>query len=73
MNVRHLAARPLQRWIRFDWLKGYVMRSINIKPIRYTQEKLALLKLLALGNQEIEEGRVIPVAEVVRRLKTRKR
>ncbi|MBU0621240.1 MAG: hypothetical protein KJ795_05285 [Gammaproteobacteria bacterium] len=35
------------------------------------QEILALLKILALGNREIEEGKVAPVAEVARRLKTR--
>ncbi len=37
-----------------------------------TQETLALLKLLALGNQEIAAGKVKPVAEVVARLKAGK-
>ena len=37
-----------------------------------TQETLALLKVLALGNREIEEGKVKPVADVVRRLRARK-
>lgn len=37
-----------------------------------TQETLALLKILALGNREIETGRLKPVAEVVNRLRTRK-
>lgn len=37
-----------------------------------TQETLALLKILALGNREIEEGKVKPIAEVVRRLRAKK-
>ena len=36
-----------------------------------TQETLALLKILALGNQQVLEGRVKPVAEVVARLRGR--
>lgn len=34
-----------------------------------TQETLALLKILALGTQQVEAGRVAPAAEVVRRLR----
>ncbi len=30
-----------------------------------TQETLALLKILALGNQDVAEGKVKPVADVV--------
>ncbi len=37
-----------------------------------TQESLALLKLLALGNQEVAAGKVKPVSEVVARLKAKK-
>jgi len=37
-----------------------------------TQETLALLKILALGNREIEAGKLKPVVEVVSRLRTRK-
>jgi prevent-host-death family protein len=37
-----------------------------------TQETLALLKILALGNREIEEGKLKPVAEVVNRLRAKK-
>jgi prevent-host-death family protein len=36
-----------------------------------TQETLALLKILALGNQQVLEGHVKPVAEVVARLRGR--
>ncbi len=37
-----------------------------------TQETLALLKILALGNREIEVGKLKPVAEVVNRLRAKK-
>jgi prevent-host-death family protein len=33
------------------------------------QESLALLKVLALGHREVAEGRVSPLAAVVRRLR----
>jgi prevent-host-death family protein len=34
-----------------------------------TQETLALLKILALGQKEVEEGRVVPASEVFARLR----
>ena len=37
-----------------------------------TQETLALLKILALGNREIEDGKLKPVAEAVNRLRAKK-
>ena len=36
-----------------------------------TQETLALLKILALGNREIEEGKLKPIAQVVSRLRAK--
>jgi len=36
-----------------------------------TQETLALLKILALGNRQIEEGKVVPAAEVIGRLRAK--
>ena len=37
-----------------------------------TQETLALLKILALGRQDVEAGKVKPVAEVVARLRAKR-
>lgn len=43
----------------------------DVKSFENTQETLALLKLLALGQQDIAAGRTRPVAEVVTRLRAR--
>jgi prevent-host-death family protein len=45
----------------------------DVASYEETQETLALLKILALGNREVEEGRVAPVEEVVERLRARRR
>tara|TARA_R110000868_G_scaffold107750_1_gene294662 strand:- start:1943 stop:2218 length:276 start_codon:yes stop_codon:yes gene_type:complete len=37
-----------------------------------TQETLALLKILALGNQDVTAGKVKPVADVVARLRAKR-
>ena len=37
-----------------------------------TQETLALLKILALGNRQIEEGRSVPAKEAIKRLRGNK-
>jgi prevent-host-death family protein len=41
----------------------------DIESYEQTQETLALLKILALGNRQIEEGKVQPAAEVIKRLR----
>ncbi|MCE7917382.1 MAG: antitoxin, Phd family protein, partial [Nitrosomonas sp. PRO5] len=43
----------------------------DIASFEETQETLALLKILALGNAEIEAGEVQPVHEVIAGLRTR--
>jgi prevent-host-death family protein len=36
-----------------------------------TQETLALLKILALGSQQVERGEVTPLSEVAKRLRSK--
>jgi hypothetical protein len=36
-----------------------------------TQDTLALLKLLALGNQEVADGKTKPLTDVVKRLRAK--
>jgi len=44
----------------------------DVASYEATQETLALLKILALGSREFEEGKVKPLTGVVKRLRTRK-
>jgi prevent-host-death family protein len=41
----------------------------DIASYEQTQETLALLKILALGNRQIEAGKVEPVTEAISRLR----
>ena len=43
----------------------------DVASYQETQETLALLKLLALGQRDIAASRVKPVAEVVKRMRER--
>ncbi|HEX2796467.1 MAG TPA: type II toxin-antitoxin system Phd/YefM family antitoxin [Immundisolibacter sp.] len=44
----------------------------DVVSFEETQETLALLKILALGNQDVAAGKVKPVAEVVAGLRARR-
>jgi prevent-host-death family protein len=44
----------------------------DVTSYEETQETLALLKVLAVGNQDIAEGRVKPITDVVNRLRAKK-
>jgi prevent-host-death family protein len=41
----------------------------DVASYEQTQETLALLKILALGNQQVVQGRVKPLADVVKRIR----
>lgn len=41
----------------------------DVASYEATQETLALLKILALGRRQVEEGRTVPADEVFRRLR----
>ena len=44
----------------------------DVASFEETQETLALLKILALGNQDVSAGKVKPVADVVARLRAKR-
>ena len=44
----------------------------DIESYEQTQETLALLKILALGTRQIEEGKVKPAEDVIKRLRERR-
>jgi prevent-host-death family protein len=43
----------------------------DVASYEETQETLALLKILALGSQQVERGEVAPVSEVAKRLRSK--
>lgn len=43
----------------------------NIESYEQTQETMALLKVLALGMRQVEEGKVQPAADVIQRLRNK--
>ncbi|MDT8399735.1 MAG: type II toxin-antitoxin system Phd/YefM family antitoxin [Pseudomonadales bacterium] len=44
----------------------------DLASFEETQETLALLKILALGNQDVVTGKIKPVVDVVARLRARR-
>ena len=45
----------------------------DVASFEQMQETVALLKILALGNRQIDSGRVVPVAVALRRLREKGR
>ncbi len=43
----------------------------DIKSYEQTQETIALLKILSLGIKQIEEGKVLPAEDVIKKLRKR--
>ena len=43
----------------------------DIESYEQTQETMALLKMLALGTRQIEDGKVQPAGDVIRRIRDR--
>ena len=44
----------------------------DVASYEQDQETLALLKILALGRRQVEEGRTVPAEEAFRRLRERR-
>jgi prevent-host-death family protein len=44
----------------------------DVASFEQTQETLALLKILALGNQDVAAGRVKPASDVIARLRAKR-
>lgn len=68
--VRTLAAQHEPLIITQNGEAKAVMQSID--SYEQMQETVALLKILALGNRQIEAGRVRPAADVVAQLRERR-
>ena len=44
----------------------------DIESYEQTQETMALLKILALGTRQVEDGKVQPVTDVIKRFRERR-
>ena len=69
--VRDLAERQEPLVITQNGEAKAVLQDVT--SYEETQERLAFLKILALGNRQIEEGRTVPTAEAVQALRQRLR
>ncbi|MFH2045634.1 MAG: type II toxin-antitoxin system Phd/YefM family antitoxin [Pseudomonadota bacterium] len=45
----------------------------NIESYEKTQQTMALLKILALGMHQIEKGKVLPVENVINRIRNKRK
>jgi len=68
--IRELAERREPLVITQNGEATAVMQ--DVASYEATQETLALLKILALGNRQIEEGKTTRADEVFRRLRVRR-
>jgi prevent-host-death family protein len=68
--VRHLAERREPMVITQNGEATAVIQ--DIASYEATQETLALLKIIALGNRQIEAGKVTPAATAIKRLRDKK-
>lgn len=41
----------------------------DIRSYEETQETIALLKILTLGNRQVEEGKTVPLGDAVKRIR----
>lgn len=68
--IRELAERREPLVITQNGEARAVMQ--DVATYEEAQETMALLKILALGTRQVEEGKVVPAAQAVKRLRGRK-
>jgi len=65
--VRRLSERSEPLVITQNGVAKAVLQ--DVESYEETQETMALLKILALGNRQIGEGKVVPAAGAIKRLR----
>ena len=65
--LRRMAERREPLLITQNGLATAVIQ--DVASYEQTQETMALLKILALGNRQIEEGKVVPANAAIKRLR----
>ena len=68
--VRNLAERQEPMVITQNGEAKVVIQ--DLESYEQTQQTMALLKILALGMRQVEEGKVLPAENVVKRLRERR-
>jgi len=68
--VRNLAERQEPMIITQNGEAKVVIQAIE--SYEQTQQTMALLKVLALGMRQVEEGKILPAEKVVKRLRKRR-
>ena len=68
--VRNLAERQEPMVITQNGEAKVVIQAIE--SYEQTQQTMALLKILALGMRQVEEGKVLPAENVIKRLRERR-
>jgi len=68
--VRNLAERQESMVITQNGEAKVVIQAIE--SYEQTQQTMALLKVLALGMRQVEEGKILPAEKVVKRLRKRR-
>jgi prevent-host-death family protein len=68
--VRNLAEQQEPLVITQNGLAKVVIQ--DIESYEQTQQTMALLKILALGMRQVEEGKVLPAENVIKRLRERR-
>lgn len=69
--VRSLGERGVPLFITQNGEAKVVIQ--DIESYEQTQETMALLKILALGARQVEEGKVRPAADVIKGLRERRK
>ena len=69
-NVRNLAEQQEPMVITQNGEAKVVIQ--DIKSYEQNQQTMALLKILALGMRQVEEGNVLPAENVIKRLRERR-
>ena len=68
--LRRMAERREPLLITQNGLATAVIQ--DVASYEQTQETMALLEILALGNRQIEEGKVVPANAAIKRLRATK-
>ena len=70
LGVRNLAEQQEPMVITQNGEAKVVIQ--DIESYEQTQQTMALLKILALGMRQVEEGNVLPAENVIKRLRERR-